>query len=108
MRRLALTLFAILATASPRAQDGRTFEAVSIKQRAFTGAVPQVSMTVTPGRIRFQAVMLRDCIRWAYGLAEYQIRGGPDWIGGLPRWDIEATAATPASDEDIRAMFRRV
>ncbi len=52
--------------------------------------------------------MLKDCIGWAYGLAEYQIRGGPDWIAGLPRWDIEATATAPATDEDLRVMFRRL
>ena len=109
MRTSAITLLAILtATGQPLAQDGRAFEAASVKRRAFTGAVPQVSMTVTPGRIRFQAVMLRDCIRWAYDLADYQIRGGPDWIGALPRWDIEATTAAPATDDEMRAMFRRV
>ena len=30
-------------------------------------------MIITPGRINFQAVLLNDCIRWAYGLADYQI-----------------------------------
>jgi uncharacterized protein (TIGR03435 family) len=108
MRIVAMTLLAILpATLRPLAQDGRAFEAASVKRRAFTGAVPQVSMTVTPGRIRFQAVMLKDTIRWAYGVADFQIRG-PDWIGDLPRWDIEATAGTAATDDEMRAMFRRV
>jgi uncharacterized protein (TIGR03435 family) len=109
MRIVAITLLAIFtATLRPLAQDGRAFEAASVKRRAFTGAVPQVSMTVTPGRIRFRAVMLKDTIRWAYGVADFQIRGGPDWIGDLPRWDIEATAGTAATDDEMRAMFRRV
>ena len=109
VRTFAITLLAVLtATLRPLAQDGRAFEAASVKRRTFTGAVPQVSMTVTPGRIRFQAVMLKDTIRWAYGVADFQIRGGPDWIGDLPRWDIEATAGTAATDDEMRAMFRRV
>jgi uncharacterized protein (TIGR03435 family) len=59
-----------------------------------------------PGRIHFQAVWLKDCIRWAYSVADYQIRGGPGWIERTPRWDIEATAGRRATAEEMREMFR--
>jgi uncharacterized protein (TIGR03435 family) len=63
-------------------------------------------MLVTPGRISFQAVLLRDCLQWAYGVSEYQIVDGPDWIGRGVRWDIEARAAEAATDAELRQMFR--
>ena len=64
-------------------------------------------MIVTPGQIDLQAVLLSDCIRWAYGLADYQIVGLPSSISGS-RWDIEAKAAGPATDAELRQMFRRL
>jgi uncharacterized protein (TIGR03435 family) len=64
-------------------------------------------MIITPGRIDFQAVLLSDCIRWAYGLADYQIVGLPSSISGS-RWDIEAKAEGPATDAGLRQMFRRL
>jgi uncharacterized protein (TIGR03435 family) len=62
-------------------------------------------MIVRPGRINFQAVLLNDCLRWAYGLADYQIVGVPASISGS-RWNIEATAQEPATDTELRQMFR--
>jgi uncharacterized protein (TIGR03435 family) len=88
------------------AQAPMSFEAASIKPRPRGATPPQVRMLVTPGRISFQAATLKDCIRWAYGLAEYQVTGGPAWIERAPRWDIEAKAPGPATDAELRQMFR--
>ena len=84
-----------------------SFDVASIKPRERGLQPPQTRMLVTPGRISFQAVLLNDCLRWAYGLADYQIVGLPASISGA-RFDIEATAAGPASDTELRQMFRRL
>jgi uncharacterized protein (TIGR03435 family) len=86
---------------------GLSFEVASIKPRQRGLQPPQTRMIVTPGRIDFQAVLLNDCIRWAYGVADYQIVGLPASISGS-RWDIEAKAQGPASDAELRQMFRRL
>src|SRR5688572_5526195 len=67
---------------SQRASEDRVaaFDAASIKRRVPGGPTVEMLMLVTPGRIHFQAVTLKDCIRWAYGLADYQVSGGPQWI----------------------------
>src|SRR5918999_2223773 len=85
---------------SQRASEDRiaAFEAASIKRRDPGGPTVQMLMIVTPGRIHLQAVTLKDCIRWAYSLADYQVSGGPPWIERSPRWDIDATADGPATD----------
>src|SRR5688500_10342563 len=93
---------------SQRASEDRiaAFEAASIKRRDPGGPTVQMLMNITPGRIHFQAVTLKDCIRWAYGLADYQVSGGPQWIERSPRWDIDATAGGAATDVQMREMFR--
>jgi uncharacterized protein (TIGR03435 family) len=89
-----------------QASTGPTFDAASIKRREPGDRPPATRMLVTPGRISFQAVLLRDCLQWAYGVAEYQIAGGPAWIGRGVRWDIEARAEGAATDAELRQMFR--
>jgi uncharacterized protein (TIGR03435 family) len=83
------------------------FDVASIKPRERGLQPPQTRMLVTPDRISFQAVLLADCLRWAYGVADYQIVGLPASISGA-RFDIEARAAGPASDAELREMFRRL
>ena len=96
-----------LALAGALATQATSFEVASIKPRERGLQPPQTRMVVTPGRISFQAVLLNDCLRWAYGLADYQIIGLPASINGA-RFDIEAKAAGPASDAELRQMFRRL
>lgn len=109
-RLVAFAIIGALAAAGPIAharQAAPAFEIASIKPRQRGLQPPQTRMIITPGRIDFQAVLLNDCIRWAYGLADYQIVGIPASIGGA-RWDIEAKAEGPATDAELRAMFRRL
>jgi uncharacterized protein (TIGR03435 family) len=86
--------------------SGPTFDVASIRRREPGDRPPATRMLVTPGRISFQAVLLRDCLQWAYSVAEYQIVGGPAWIGRGVRWDIEARAEGAATDAELRQMFR--
>jgi len=109
-RLASFALISALAVAEPIAharQADPAFEVASIKPRQRGLQPPQTRMIVTPGRIDFQAVLLNDCIRWAYGLADYQIVGLPSSIGSS-RWDIEAKAEGPAGDAELRQMFRRL
>lgn len=109
-RLVAFAVVGALAAAEPIAharQAAAAFEVASIKPRQRGLQPPQTRMIVTPGRIDFQAVLLNDCIRWAYGLADYQIVGLPSSIGSS-RWDIEAKAEGPAGDAELRQMFRRL
>ena len=111
LTRLAASIvIGALAAAAPIAhaiQAGPAFEVASIKPRQRGLQPPQTRMIIAPGRIDFQAVLLNDCIRWAYGLADYQIVGLPASISGS-RWDIEAQAEGPAGDAELRQMFRRL
>ena len=105
----ALTTADVIADARPGGAQatGPAFEVASIKPRQRGLQPPQTRMIVTPGRVDFQAVLLNDCIRWAYGLADYQIIGIPSAISGS-RWDIEAKAEGTANDAELRQMFRRL
>ena len=100
-----LTVFALIGALA--AAQAASFEVASIKPRQRGLQPPQTRMLVVPGRINFEAVLLADCLRWAYGLADYQIVGLPASISGA-RFDIEARAAGPASDAELREMFRRL
>jgi uncharacterized protein (TIGR03435 family) len=50
---------------------------------------------------------VRNLIRSAYGLQNYQILGGPEWMNA-DRYDVSARAAGNASEEQLRLMLRRL
>ena len=66
-----LTVFALMGALA--AAQAASFEVASIKPRQRGLQPPQTRMLVVPGRISFDAVLLADCLRWAYGLADYQM-----------------------------------
>lgn len=61
-------------------------------------------LQVEPGSLTMRNVTLRTCIRWAYGVSEYQVTG-PDWINS-DRYEIVAKAAGPATEAEMRAMLQ--
>jgi uncharacterized protein (TIGR03435 family) len=89
------------------------FDAASVRPSAPGG---RRSMVVSPGRLTFGNVTLRDCLMAAYDAKDYQI-SGPDWMK-TDRFDIVATApggdnavASPAGSalsEPVRAMLRKL
>jgi uncharacterized protein (TIGR03435 family) len=95
---------ACLMTAAD-AQVPDAFEVVSIKPR--TGdRVPGGSST--SDRFVRADTTLRDLIRYAYDVQEFQIEGGPGWIGSS-RFDVNArAAAVPAGPDGMRALVRRL
>jgi uncharacterized protein (TIGR03435 family) len=64
-------------------------------------------MGVAPAGNRFTArnASVRMLILWAYDAADWQVSGGPDWLGS-DRFDIEAKPDHPASREQTMAMVQ--
>jgi uncharacterized protein (TIGR03435 family) len=57
-----------------------------------------------PGRLTMRNASLSSCIRWAYGVQASQV-SGPGWLD-TERFDIVATAAGRASEDQMRVMLR--
>ena len=80
------------------------FEVASVKPSAAGGG--RGSMNSDPGRITYINVSLRDCVMAAYDMKDYQV-SGPDWMR-TERYDIVATSAGAASQDDMRLMLRKL
>ncbi len=90
-----------LAQSSPGARPA--FEIASVKRsNPDSGGM---SMTSDPGRLTLRNVTLKFCIEVAYGAKDYQLAGGPGWLGS-ESYDIDAKAAGPAKDSELRLMLQ--
>ena len=90
-------------TAAPVAAQ-TTFEVASIKPNK--SADPGGSFGGRPGgQLIVTNYTLRNIVRNAYGLQNFQIVGGPDWFD-LDRFDIVAKAAGDASPAQMIQMVR--
>jgi uncharacterized protein (TIGR03435 family) len=97
MKGIVLAAFAVVTVL---AADQKTFDVASVRP-AQSG---RESTTVEPGVVTMRNTRLSACIRWAYGVQEYQI-SGPGWLNDA-RFDIVAKAGTPATDSELRLMMR--
>jgi uncharacterized protein (TIGR03435 family) len=104
---MKLGLFAAFIAASALAQTP-AFDAASIKTAAGTpmGKMPgsDRSLKIDPARLTYTSVTLRDCIREAWNLKDYQIEGPKSLTDA--RFDIVATTAAPATEDQMRLMLR--
>ncbi|HWG16776.1 MAG TPA: TIGR03435 family protein [Acidobacteriaceae bacterium] len=83
------------ATAQPPASAPLAqFDAAAIKLRPPTGGIPIAGFLSYPGGRITYAGNAKMLIWFAYGLQDYQVAGGPDWIAS-DRFDI--TAVPPDS-----------
>ncbi len=57
------------------------------------------------GLLKVYNVSLRRCIRYAYGMPETQILGGPKWVDDL-RYDIRARADQPVAEPELLKMLQ--
>lgn len=103
-RRLALAL--LLSSAATVAAVGQrpTFEVASIK-RNVSGSASASARAQPGGRASVTNSSLRNIIRNAYGLQDFQIVGGADWIN-TDRWDIVAKAEGDAPPQRMLLMLQ--
>jgi uncharacterized protein (TIGR03435 family) len=108
-----------LAAYSAQGQHGRSAsDAASLAFEAASVAFEAASVKVTaspdngfnesdtnPGRLTLRNVSLRWCIRFAYGVQDFQISGGPKWLDH-DRYDIDGKAAGPAKTPELRLMLQ--
>jgi uncharacterized protein (TIGR03435 family) len=86
---------------------GQEFEAASIKPSAPVAmGMMKVGMSMMPGgRIAMSGITVRLLIQQAYGVRDFQIVGGPDWMRS-ERYDITAKPAEAASEDQVKLMIR--
>ena len=58
----------------------------------------------SPGSLILRNVSMRTMVRWAYNVQEFQVTG-PGWMAD-ERYDIDAKAAGPATEAQMRLMMR--
>ena len=81
------------------------FEVASVKPAApMTGGMMRMGMRVDAGRMDYENVSLKDCIRTAYRLKDFQI-SGPDWMTGT-RFDIVAKLPEGATQDQVPEMLQ--
>jgi uncharacterized protein (TIGR03435 family) len=92
---LGVSLFAFGQTPAA-SQAPAQFEVASVKPNMSGDS--KAAMQTPPGRFTATNVTLRQLIREAYHLQEFQITGGPNWLD-RDRFDIVAKAEGPESPE---------
>ncbi len=93
-----------LSAAAQQPETSRSFEVASIRPGAAAEAemIP-IRMRVERSRIHYVNASLRDCIRVAYGVKQFQI-SGPEWLGA--RFNIEARYPAGATDKQVPEMLQ--
>jgi uncharacterized protein (TIGR03435 family) len=87
----ALSLGALTATAQAPPSPDLAFDVVSVKRNTSDGPMLQRNM---PGNIAMFNVPVRQLIRMAYQVQDFQIVGTPDWAS-TERFDIEGRFEPP-------------
>src|SRR5262245_54851733 len=80
------------------------FEVASIRENVSVSDNASVRAQ-SGGRVTVSNNSLRNIIRNAYNVQNYQIIGGPDWINTV-RWDISAKAPDDAPPQQLLLMLR--
>jgi uncharacterized protein (TIGR03435 family) len=62
------------------------------------------NIQVTPSSLTMRNATLKNAIRWAYQVTEYQV-SGPDWLDSA-RFDIAAKSAGAATEDQLRLMLQ--
>jgi len=89
--RLAFEVASVKLTVHGRNAEGWSYSDVKI---------------ASPGRLVGTNASLDECIRWAYGVKEYQI-SGPGWLNSdAASYDIEAKAPPNTTPRQMRLMLR--
>ena len=113
IRRFCITL--LLSTAAFAQTPALTFEVASVKPAgpldpvAVASGKMRVGMKVDGAICDIASFSLRDLIRTAYEVKDYQITG-PDWLGSNPmsaqRFNIQATMPEGATEKQVPQMLQ--
>lgn len=85
------------------------FEVASIRPSSpsapHPGRLTAVQVVTTPGRLTARNASLKELIEGAYGVEDYQISGGPNWIAS-PGFDVEAKSDGPENRAQLLLMLQ--
>jgi uncharacterized protein (TIGR03435 family) len=84
-------------------REALAFEVATIKPNGSGGGGS--STDSTNGLLRITNQTLRNFIQYAYNVRDFQISGGPSWMGS-DRYDIAAKPESPAHDQQIKQMLQ--
>jgi uncharacterized protein (TIGR03435 family) len=108
MKVLSVVFFVVAATIFAQSPAPLRFEVASIKPAAdFSPGFGGTGFSrISPGgRLTIEMSPVAVLISSAYGLRNYQILGGPDWIN-TARFNIEAKAEENTSYDETNLMMR--
>jgi uncharacterized protein (TIGR03435 family) len=103
MRTTVALVLAIAAHAQSQSAPRTEFEVVSVKPG--DPADPNSSVRTTPGGLQMRNTTLKNLVRSAYGLNEYQLEGGPKWIDSA-RFNVDAKLPAGAPRGEIPLMIQ--
>jgi uncharacterized protein (TIGR03435 family) len=83
------------------------FEVVSINPRAAGDAMLPPAQAPPPNRFVRANATLVDLVRYAFGLQEFQVDGGPAWVRSN-RYEVTATASSPPPTDQMRLLVQRM
>jgi uncharacterized protein (TIGR03435 family) len=97
----------MMIAAGSLALRGQEFEAASIKPSApMAIGMVKVGVQIMPGgRISMSGATVKFLIQQAYGVRDFQIVGGPDWMGS-ERYDITAKPESAATEDQVKVMMQ--
>jgi uncharacterized protein (TIGR03435 family) len=99
----AATPWTLVAQGPPQGESKPTFEVASVKPNK-SGSLSSGTSTRN-GQLTATNVTLRQMIRNAYNLQDFQIAGGPDWVDA-DRFDIIAKVEGEPAGPEQKLMMR--
>jgi len=102
VKEITLALSTVIGAYGQSADAPRAFEVASVRLNRSDSGSSRFSSN--KGSVRSTNVSLRDFIKWAYGVKDYQVMG-PDWLASQ-KFDIVAKAEAPVSDKQLMAMLQ--
>jgi uncharacterized protein (TIGR03435 family) len=104
LKALCISLLFLVCSVA-LAEQAPQFEVASIKPSApMPMGEMRIRMGADAGMLRYSNVSLRDCIRVAYRVKDFQI-DGPDWLGST-RFDITAKFPPGATEQQVPEMLQ--
>jgi len=120
-RLIHLVLYSLTVCFVYAQSTNREFDVASVKlNRSGNGVIggcrgtnsksgSDVQATIPLGRCRITAGRLSHLIAIAYRIRIQNLKGGPDWVWGTDRFDIDAKADNPsASEEQLLIMLQNL